>query len=246
MTNTIRYSLAKTPSTALWQGQGPYIGQVFQDPGYGFGFCDHFLSEVELSHYTLTQATAGTFALDDAVGGVALLDCNSTTQGQGGQIQRQGASTGAVFLPSAGTTIWFEARIKVADTATGPEFFLGLSAEDDTLIATQANSSPNHIGFESVTNNLVLLFHGEKAGTRASCTTPGTLVDDTWVKLGFRVNGVTSVDVFVDGVKFLGTNAITSASIPVVALTPSVVCQAGGTTDPITHIDWLACAQTSA
>jgi hypothetical protein len=65
-----------------------------------------------------------------------------------------------------------------------------------------------------------------------------TFVDDAWVKLGFKVTGTTKVEFFVNGV-LVGT---ITANIPTTELRPSLVCQSGGTTDPIVHIDWLALA----
>ncbi len=91
-----------------------------------------------------------------------------------------------------------------------------------------------------MTDDNILLFHSESAGTRSNTTTPETLVDDTYVKLGFRVEGTDRVRIFVNGVEF--SEKITS-NIPTVAMVPSLVCQSGGTTDPIVHIDWWRCVQ---
>jgi len=221
------------PTLALWKD---IDADVADDPRRGMVFFDDFFDLVT-GRYTATQATAGTFAIDTTVAntGVALADCNSTTSTQG--INVQAASTN--FAPAAGRIIVFEARVKAADIATGPEFFLGLSTVDTTLIASSANSSADHIGFESVSDDNILLFHTEDGGTRVSgATSPHTLVDDAWVKLGFKVIGLTKCEVWVNGAKvdvnFSATPDICDGSI----IVPSLVCQSAGTTDPIVHLDW--------
>lgn len=224
---------------ACWNGiplDRPY------DPGAGLIFFDDFY---ELSdEYTATQATAGTFAMTDAAYGVALADCNSTTATQGINVQKN-TTVGELFIPTAGTTIVFECRIKAVDIATGPEFFVGLHQIDTTIIASSAMSGANYIGWQSITDDGVLLFTGAKASA-ADTNTATTFVDGTWVKLGFKVNGVTSVDQYINGVLQDSSTALATANIPVTEMVPSLVCQSGGTTDPIIHIDWWMCAQTSA
>lgn len=227
------------PSLAtLWKDCPRY--EIMNDYNAGYYFRDDFMGDHDLTNaYTATQQTQGTFALDDAEGGVALADCNSTTATQGINVQLS-STVGERFIAATGSKIWFEARVKAADIATGPEFFLGLSEIDTTIIASSANSSANHVGWESTTDDGVLLFFGEKAGTRNSAlASPHTLVDDTYVKLGFFVDGVDKVEHYVDGT--LQTTTLATANIPIVAMTPSLVCQSGGTTDPIVHLDWWEC-----
>ena len=127
-------------SKLLWDGFNFERARI-GDPGYATLFFDDFSKGV--AHYTATQATAGTFALDTSVNyPVALADCNSTTATQGINVQLPGE----YFLPAAGQTIIFEARFKFADVATGPEFFIGLHEVDTTIIATSALSGSNMIG----------------------------------------------------------------------------------------------------
>lgn len=179
--------------------------------------------------YILTQATAGTAAISTAAPGVLELDCNSTTEGQGVNLQRAKSA----FVPAANKHIWAEFRVKVVDTFDKIETFIGLSEIDTSIIASQANSSANHIGWQCVTDDGVLLFTGEKAGAGAT-RAAATLAEDTYINLGFYVNGVTEIEQYINGVK-TGTNTAT-ANIPIVAIYPSFVCQTGDTNDPILHI----------
>lgn len=179
--------------------------------------------------YVLTQATTGTAAISTARSGVLELDSNSTTSTQGATLQRAKAA----IVPVAGSKIWAEFEIKVVDTYDKVEVFVGLSELDTTLIASSANSSANHIGWEITNDDGVLLFAGEKAGARGT-KSAATIAEDTYIRLGFVVDGVTSIQQYVNGVA-TGT-ALATANVPIVALYPSFVCQSAGTNDPILHI----------
>ena len=207
----------------------------------GFGLIDDFLSFNDESPWISTAATAGTAILADAKGGVLELDCASGTSGQGIQIQYGGATGAASFVASADSKIYFEARIKVTDISTGiMEVFVGLSEVDTTIIDSGANSSANHIGFELVDDNLEIDFHSESGGSRSSSANVASIADGTYVKLGFLVEGVSKVTPYVNGI----AKTAISTNIPTAALTPSLVCQSGGSSvDPIMSVDWVACYQ---
>lgn len=179
--------------------------------------------------YVLTQATAGTAAVSTAASGVLELDSGSSTSTQGANLQR----VKSPFVLAAGKGLWFEARVKVVDTFDKVELFVGLSEIDTSIIAASANSSANHIGFECVTDDGLLVFVSEKASARGT-TTGVQLAEDTYVDLGFYCDGLTTIQPYVNGVA-VGT-ALVTANIPVVAVYPSFVCQSAGTNDPILHI----------
>lgn len=218
-------------STNFWKN-APLLEYLF-DPMLGRMLSEdwnNYDPEATVGDYVLTQATAGTGAISTAAGGVLELDCNSTTQGQGVQLQR----VKAAFLPAAGKHIWAEFKLKVVDTYDKVQLFCGLSEIDTTLIASGANSSANHIGWEIATAGAgALTFAGEKAGARGTATSV-SIAEDTYIKLGFYVNGVTSIQQYINGVAT--GSEIATANIPVVALYPSFVCQTDDTNDPILHL----------
>jgi hypothetical protein len=214
----------------LWR-TCPLLEYVF-DPLIGFMIderWDHYDAASTTGDYVLTQATTGAAAISSAAPGVLELDSNSATSTQGANLQQNKAA----FIPAAGKHIWAEFKIKIVDTYDKVELFVGLSELDTTLIASSANSSANHIGWQCVTDDGVLLFTGEKAGAGAT-RAAATIAEDTYIKLGFYVNGVTEIEQYVNGV-LTGTNTAT-ANIPIVAIYPSFVCQSAGTNDPIMHI----------
>ena len=206
---------------------------AMQDPSIAHMIMEDFnnVDAATLAGYTVTQASTGTFALAAGAGGIALADSGSTTVTQGVTVQK----LGACFVPAADNDIWYEGRYKVVDTFDKAELFMGLSISDTGLITTSANHSTDHIGWQCVTDDGVMLFTAEKAGAGATKAST-TLVEDTWVNLGFHVHGVTSIDHYINGVKQATTQL--TANITVGNLTPSWVCQSGGTNDPILHMDW--------
>lgn len=208
------------------------LQEYIHDPMIGV-LCDErwqsYNAAATTGDYLLTQAVAGTGAISTAAPGVLELDSNSTTSTQGANLQR----LKSVFVPAAGKHIWAEFKIKIVDTFDKVELFCGLSDAETAIIASSANASDNHIGWQCVTDDGVLLFSAEKAGTGAT-KAAATIAEDTYITLGFYVNGVTEVEQYVNGV-LTGTNHVT-ANIPVVALYPSFVCQSAGTNDPIMHV----------
>jgi hypothetical protein len=85
-----------------------------------------------------------------------------------------------------------------------------------------------------------LLANAEKASIGAT-TTGVTIKNDTWVTLGFKVSGLNYITFFVNGVQ---VSSLPTANIPIVVLSPTFVCQSGGTDQPVLHIDYWVCQQT--
>lgn len=230
-------------SYKLWKDCS--IDTLALDYNRGYVFKDNFLT-LPTGKYTITQAgSAGTLALNNDEGGVAVIDCGSDTATQGANVQLNSTVGAGVFTQASGT-LWFEARVKIEEITTGCEFFIGLSEIDTAIIDTSANASLNHIGFESVTDDNVLTFHAEVAGARTSATaTIHTLVEDTYVRLGFKVVDRARIEVWVNGSK---VDTLT-AGFPLVGMVPSLVCQCGTTNeDAIANLDWwdVAVQRTSA
>jgi hypothetical protein len=224
-------TLSANYASNLWK-DCPLLEYAF-DPSIGTLLDETFQTynaAATTGDWVLTQATQGTGAISAVDPGTLVLDSNSTTDTQGVQVQR----AKSMFIPAAGKDIWMEWECKIGDTPNFCQFFGGLSELDTTIIASSLNSSANHIGFETVSEDGVVIFAGEKAGARGTVAAVHTLVDETWVKLGFKVAGVSSIQAYVNGSPV--GDPLATANVPVVAMYPSFVCQTAGTNDPILHV----------
>lgn len=206
------------------------LTEYLQDPSIGFLFQEDWSSYDATDDWTLTQATTGAAAISTAATGVLEIDSNSTTATQGANLQRTGGPT---IVCAATKDLWAEFKFKIVDTYDKCELFVGLANVDTTILSSSANTSTDHIGWQCVTDDGVLLFTSEKggAGDTSACA---TIEEATYIKLGFFVSGVTTVQQYVNGVA-TGT-AHATANVPILKMVPSFVCQSGGTNDPIMHL----------
>jgi hypothetical protein len=217
------------------------LNAALHDPGMAHVIFEDFNNNdaATMAGYTVTQASTGTFALTDEVGGVALADCNSGTQHQGVNVQK----LGECIKPAADKDIWYECRFKVEDTATTAQIFVGLADIDGTLLPSGAlDANADYVGLTVLTTLAgVSELSACKATAQSQVTGIKTLVDGVYVKLGFKITGVTKIEYWIDDVK--GSSTLLTANIPIVDLTPTFVCQTDSTTDPILHIDYFKCVQ---
>lgn len=207
---------------------------IESDPGRGKWFRDDFMG-LRTGLYTVTQATSGTFAAGAAEGGIATADPGAATATQGVNVQ----AAATLFKPQAGSKIWFESRFKWSGITNGLEFFIGLSDVETAIISSSAVASDNFVGWSSVTDDAVLLFNSEKAGT-GDTGAADTVEAATYLKLGFLIDGLNSITQFINGVKS-GTAKV-AANIPAVVMCPSLVVQSGGTQNTC-DLDWWQCYQ---
>lgn len=230
-------------SGGLW-GDCPLLA-LYLNPTLGHQEFDTFTAFDADDDYVVTQATAGTADVIDGDGGLLQLDSNSTTADQGIQVQHKTET----FKLEAGKTIWFEARVKVVDTLTKCQFFAGLANLDTTLIASGEISATDYVGFLSDATKMgsasagkwdFELYDGVTAEAVSNAVTPA---EDTWVRIGFKIEGVTTATPYVNGVA--GT-AITIADAPDTEMAVSFVCQTEGLNDPILTVDWYRCVKADS
>lgn len=202
------------------------------DPTIGVLLNEQFVSynaAATTGDYVLTAATSGTGAISTVYPGVLALDAGAATSTQGVNLQR----VKSMFLPAAGKDIWFEARVRMTTTVVS-ELFIGLAAVDTSIIAASAQSTNNRIGWTSVTDDGVLLFDCDKAGTGATSAAT-TISTSAWIRLGFRYDGTAdTVQQYIDGVAT--GSPVATANISKSAMYPSFVCQAAGTGQPVLNI----------
>jgi hypothetical protein len=216
-------------SSSLWRScplleymYDPSIGTLLDFQGNSYD------AAATTGDFVLTQATAGTAAMSTTEQGTLLVNAGSTTSTHGANVQRPKS----MFIPAAGKHIWAEFNVSYTGvTNLNVETAVGLAEIDTTVIGSSAVSTVNHILFESVTDDGILLFNSMKASTGNTPAAAHTIVSGTKVRLGFYVDGVTSVQAYVNGVAT--GSAVATANVPIVALYPTFVCQSGGTDSPV-------------
>jgi hypothetical protein len=223
---------------------------VDSDPSLGFKYFNDYLGEIDVTTadgYLITAVTSGGISpVVDEDGGVLLVDSQGNAAADDGvNVQL----TNCMFKPLAGRTIRFEARCKFNDnSALTSQFAIGLAGVDTTLIAAGV--------LDAVVDKAVWFHHGASTADKmsvcaAQLTTSdidadkATTVDDTYINLGFVINGVTSVQWYADGV-LVHTSSV-AASIPNAVMCLSYVAQTeGAAKDAELSIDWVAILQEGA
>ncbi len=196
-----------------------------------------------LNGWTCTQGgnTKGFLRLIAGIGGHLEVDSESTTQHEGLTMQQ----TIAPFKLAAGKDLWFEVKLRVVDTFDKCELFAGIAKIDGTLIKSDGDldQTADYVGFAMETNAAgVVSFYECKDAAELSDTVV-TIVEDTDIRLGFKVTGITDIESFVDGLPIALTNVIASGIPTTDALALSLVCQTDATNDPLIQVDWLKCIQ---
>lgn len=233
------------PSEAIWRDCN--CVELGRAMGRGTILSIPFTRRSEITDFTVTNLTTGTFAQGDAAGGLALLDAGAATAGQGAQAQ-WGTTVGMSFYTQTDGNLYFEARVKPVTISSVPFLFIGLAGIDTTVFSngTSGLLTRSAIGFKTVpttpTTALSAVTHGStntESGSTYSQTTTGvaTIADGTWIKLGFRVTNQSTVEFYVDGV----LKATHTLHIPTAGLTPTLICYANGA-QSVLHVDWMQAA----
>jgi hypothetical protein len=151
--------------------------------------------------WTMTEVHGGeTQAIRaDVVGGTLLLTNNATTDNSGCQIHFKQEQ----FKFAANKTLWFEARIKAAARKVGAnseiDIIVGLWKDED-LKAVADNMAADGAHFHVDDETKVWKFTASKGGTHTGTLTTAVDLSADWVTLGFKVNGVTSIVPYINGV----------------------------------------------
>lgn len=157
----------------------------------------------------------GTFTLTNTVaGGQLKILCAATDDDDGNQITQ----VSAPFFLAAGKHLWLEMRVKVKSEAAGngltqSDYYMGLASLGENLSAEADNLPADGVVFhkddgDAGTIQCTASLGGVNTSTNADV---GTFVEDTFITLGFYVNGVTSITPYVDGV---AQTALAATTIP--------------------------------
>ena len=176
--------------------------------------------------------------------GVIMLDTIDADNEEGAITLHDSNILGA-FVTTAGSNkkVWFETRVKFSDI-TAQSGYVGLATANspaDSLIpdAGTGVTGLNCIGFSVLEASPATLqaIYDTAAGVTTLEAAAGTLVADTWVKLGFRYNG-TNIEYYVDGVT-VATVLATADNVPDGAyLAPLWALKSHEADDKNLSVDW--------
>jgi len=208
-------------------------------------------STTEISDWIQTEVTSGLTARSEIVGGALRVSSEAHASADDGLTVMYRATP---FVPSDGKTIWFEARVAMTniDAAAGAEdqFFVGLcNTITSALPSGVIDDTVDKVGFfhHDGSTTATMSFITAKTTVEDITTSAATgLVTGSFVKLGFKIDWVDSVQTitpYVNGVA--GTAHNTATKVPT-AGTGLGICFAAvseGTTTAVLDVDWVRVAQ---
>jgi len=223
-------------SPLLW-GDAP-LAETAMNPSAGINYFNDFMDEVDITDddgWSLTQSNSTGTVHVEAVAAGGVLEIDSAGSAADDSINAQ--LENCAVKPAAGANIWFEARVKVEDATQ--QYFIGLAAVDTTLMASGAlDDVSDKAGFfhaVASTDNKISSVTARTSADDAT-TDVASVVDDTWMTIGFRITGLTQIEFYVNGV--LVETGSTAANIPNAGMCLSVFSgyESAGN---IVSIDWV-------
>lgn len=158
------------------------LGQYIQlDPTATHQYFTDF-DTYHATEWTVTEVGVATQALANVDGGVLLIT-NAAADDDSSFSQRTSES----FLMASGKKAYFKARFAVSD-ATQSDFIIGLQITDTTPLAVT-----DGIYFRKDDGDALLDFVVMKDSTATTATGIATVVDDTYLTVGFYYNGVDAI-----------------------------------------------------
>lgn len=232
----------KGPSPKLWSSC-PWLA-LQNGAKEGFVYWDDFLGQIDVTSadgWTLNTTTSGAISgVATEQGGVLLVDsAGNATADDGINAQLKNC----MFRAAAGRKIWFEARVKMNDATD--QYFVGLAGVCTALIsAGVVDDTVDKCGFyhEAASTDNYISAISSRTTSEEKDTDVGANADGTYVKLGFYINGLTSVTFFRNGIPVAVCND--ANDIPNAVMCLSLVSQievAGA--DAELSVDWVKIAQ---
>ena len=173
------------------------------DPTINHTWMDDF-DDYVAAEWTITETGTGTRAVGNLDNGI-LVVTNAAADDDANFLQWSGstaAGTVETWKFVANQPLWLKTRLKISD-ATQSDLVMGLQITDTTPLAVS-----DGVYFlkadGSTTLNLLVTKNGTSTTTAAT-----TMVDDTYVELGFAYNGADKIDVYVNDVR-VGTSVTTN------------------------------------
>lgn len=230
-----------TPYMTISGSGTMWDGFKFGQPGLYFYYDTDFTKYVA-DEWTVTEVDAGANSTDqlllDRSGGWLRIK-GAGNEDDGAQLQLGGTgdseTVGESFAAVSGKKLFFETEIFMVDV-TQSDFFLGLHVQDTTIIAGRGS---DYVGFRSDDGDALLDVESCASSSASDITSVATLVDATTVKLGFVIDGTTSVTFWVDDVAV----STISSDIPTALMKLSIAYLNGEAAENDININYIRCYQ---
>lgn len=187
----------RLPNGLSTEKAGALANFGFPNPAKWHTYFDDF-DTYTAADWTVTEVGIATQALNNVDGG-QLLITNAAALNDSSFSQLVGES----FQFEAGKKLVFEARFTVND-AIQTAFVMGLQITDSAPLDVS-----DGVFFQKDDNDALLDFHVEKDNTSTDATGIHTMVNATFVKVGFAYDGKSEIKYYVDDAH-LGTLATTN------------------------------------
>ena len=231
-------------SASIWDQFSPesVLSGARSGVWYDNDFVNSSVASSVIPEWVNTGVGTDTTAISATHGG-ELSIATGATQHNNEQHQHNGAA-----YISLASTDWFgmEVRCKLDDSGLAA-LFLGLSDTDTTILSSSALNSADHHGLFTAGADDTIAGVVENGGTAATVAaldaTLGELADDTYVKLGFTVDGNGKTKFYVNGQlagSHDGSGISTALLRPSIAVAASTAAARTLTIDRITFGAYLA------
>ena len=174
--------------------------------------------------WVVTEINDSTQAMGDANGGTLVLT-TLTAENDAASLQ----SVGEIFTVIVGKEMYFESRFKIGD-ATQSDFVMGLQIRDTTPLAVS-----DGVFFQKDDGDALLDFHSMSGSVDTTTSGVYTVVDDTYLKVSWYWDGVSTFTYAVDDV-VKGTLTATPSTAE---MTLSFAVHAGSAAADVLTVDYI-------
>lgn len=248
----------RLPSPSIWGDcpiisilEGTIAGSMIIDD-FTRGFITPTITTLlNVDGYNCFGSAGATITFDDVTGGGIAF-----TEATDNESVSMTCEQHPFWLNSAKGDLWFEARVKVSSIAANQAFCVGLMGTTALSAAVPVDASGdvasiNFVGFHRPEANTTAFDATYRANGVAAVEVNadiGTLVADTYVKLGMKMTAVDNkLAFYVDNVKQASTKTMVAAAgtdFPGdVGLAPVIAQTLGASASKIITMDWWRCVQ---
>lgn len=179
--------------------------------------------------WTVTNTGTSPVAIIDADGGVLRITTGEN-ENDGDFLEAQGES----WTIESGKKLWLLGRFRLSSAAQS-DFVFGLHST-----STTPQSATHRFLFEKVDGSAAIYFNTDNNTVDADSSTVATAVDATWVELAAVYDGVSTIQLFANGVR---VTSFTPSALPTTELALGFGYLSGAAGAQTCDVDYILCAK---